>query len=68
MKCNNKFENYSIFAHYFGNNYVIERIIPGVYAVYRGEKQAENFIVGGSKEYIDGWLYGATQVKNGTLA
>lgn len=54
------FSNYGAFAFHF-EPVVITKIGRDDYIVFRGTPEPENQIQRGSKEYINGWLYGAVQ-------
>lgn len=56
----NRFMNYQAFAHHF-RPLTILKTGKDNYTVFRGSPEPENQIQRGSKEYINGWLYGAVQ-------
>lgn len=55
-----QFKNYPAFAYNF-EPVTILKTGKDNYTVFRGSPEPENQIQRGSKEYINGWLYGAVQ-------
>ena len=55
-----QFKNYPAFAYHF-EPVTILKTGKDNYTVFRGSPEPENQIQRGSKEYINGWLYGAVQ-------
>lgn len=62
----NRFMNYQAFAHHF-RPMTILKTGRDEYTAYYGGTDPENQIQQGSREYIEGWLYGAVQVACGQI-
>ena len=62
-----KFSNYSAFRFHFGD-LVIEKVGRNDYVAMRpGPDSCEDWLQRGTKEYINGWLYGAVQTICGQI-
>lgn len=62
-----KFGNYPAFRFHFGE-LVIEKVGKDDYIAHRpGSDAWEDWIQRGTKEYINGWLYGAVQTACGQI-
>lgn len=60
------FSNYPAFSFHF-SPVIIEKISQNDYIVYRESDSSEHWLQRGSKEYINGWLYGAVQTICGQI-
>lgn len=61
-----KFKNYTAFSCHF-QPVTILKTGKDHYTAYYGGAEPENQIQHGSREYIEGWLYGAVQVACGQI-
>lgn len=67
MNVAKKFSNYQAFQFHFGE-LVIEKVGKDDYIAHRPDEDAwENWLQRGSKEYINGWLYGAVMRECGQI-
>lgn len=60
-----QFSNYPAFCYHFVP-VVIEKVGRNEYIVYH-ESDPESWLQRGTKEYIEGWLYGAVQTVCGQI-
>ena len=62
------FNNYKAFQNNFGDIYIVKSSYDNLYYFFRNEKDAkigsEYFNYCDSKDYVEGWLYGAVQANN----
>ena len=61
-----KFKNYTAFAFHFAPVTILKAGRDD-YTVYYGGTDPEQQIQKGTREYIEGWLYGAVQVARGQV-
>ena len=61
-----QFKNYPAFAYHF-KPVTILKTGRDDYTVYYGGTEPEHQIQKGTREYIEGWLYGAVQVECGQI-